>query len=256
MAMHFFHPLVEPLGILWLVLLSAAGFHLVRKQWRAVVAPLAGALLISLMGSTWFSSGLLATLERPYAGRPVAQVPAADAVIVLGGWAAPSPWAVYGADFGGTVDRLLVAVELMRQGKAPTLVLGGGGSQRGEQIVPENQPVKAWLNAWQAVAQPIQCLPPCANTRQEALLTGALARTNGWRRVILVTSAAHLKRATAAFRKAGVEVIPVGADFVGMTRLSAGGVLQPLPQEEDFEALRVYLREVVAGWVYRWRGWM
>lgn len=254
--MRFFHPLVEPLGILWLVLLGAAGFHLWKKQWRAAIAPVAGALLISLMGNTWFSSGLLASLERPYAGKSPAQVQPADAVIVLGGWATPSRWAVYGAEFEGAVDRLLVAVELMRQGKAPTLVLAGGGSRRDGAIIPENQPVKGWLSAWQVVTQPIHCLPPCANTRQEALLTGALARTNGWRRVILVSSAAHLKRASAAFRKAGVEVEPVGADFAGMTRLDAERAFQLLPQWEDFEALRSYLREVVGGWVYRWRGWL
>jgi uncharacterized SAM-binding protein YcdF (DUF218 family) len=256
MAMRFFHPLVDPIGLLWLVLLSAAGWHLWKKQWRAAIAPVAGALLTWLMGNTWVSSGLLASLERPYAGKSLAQVQPADAVIVLGGWATPSRWAVYGAEFGGAVDRLLVAVELMRQGKAPALVLAGGKATHDGQIIPENQPVQAWLRAWKVVPQPIHCLPPCANTREEALQAGAWARTNGWRRVILVTSAAHLKRASAAFRKAGVEVEPVGADFVGMTRLDAERAFQPLPQWEDFEALGSYLREVVGGWVYRWRGWL
>jgi uncharacterized SAM-binding protein YcdF (DUF218 family) len=52
------------------------------------------------------------------------------------------------------------------------------------------------------------------NTAENARLTAAILRQRGWTEgVVLVTSATHLPRSAAYFRKEGVEVIPVGCKY-------------------------------------------
>jgi uncharacterized SAM-binding protein YcdF (DUF218 family) len=51
------------------------------------------------------------------------------------------------------------------------------------------------------------------DTRENALYVKRICGTLGCERVILVTSAFHMRRATAVFRKAGLKVTPYPADF-------------------------------------------
>jgi hypothetical protein len=54
----------------------------------------------------------------------------------------------------------------------------------------------------------------CRNTREEAERFRESAREHGWRRILLVTSATHMRRAVATFETAGFEVIPVPCNFI------------------------------------------
>ena len=48
---------------------------------------------------------------------------------------------------------------------------------------------------------------PVSNTHDEAVAVAMLARQRGWGQIILVTHPWHMRRAAAAFEKAGVRVI-------------------------------------------------
>jgi uncharacterized SAM-binding protein YcdF (DUF218 family) len=256
MSSQLFHPLADPLDWVWLFLVLAALYYLWKRQWSAILAPALAAALLSLAGSTWFSSGLLASLERPYAGRPRAEASTADAVVVLGSWARLAAAGDFKMDLGESVDRLITGVELVRQHKARALVLAGGGRRVGGQLLPENRPVEQWLASWQVLPGPIHVLPPSQNTREEALHLKTLIEQQRWRHVFLVTSASHLRRAEATFRAAGVPVTAVGSDFVGMARLETPRPFSPFPRPEELQALAQYLHEIIGWWYYRARGWV
>lgn len=53
------------------------------------------------------------------------------------------------------------------------------------------------------------------NTRQNAQYSVALARRRGWTRLVVVTSAVHMRRSLAEFRRAGVEPVAAPVDFLG-----------------------------------------
>ncbi|MBI2928626.1 MAG: YdcF family protein [Verrucomicrobia bacterium] len=252
----FFSLLLDPISVLWLLLLLAAVVHLWKRQFRAALVPAVVAGLLSLTGCTWFSAGLLASLERPYARQTLTDLPAADALVVLGGWSQPSANDAFGLDFQDSVDRLLTAVELMRQGKARALVLAGGGYPVNGQAEAESVRIQQWLAAWRVAPAPIHRLGACRHTRDEAARAKALLDQHGWRRVLLVTSAAHLKRAEAVFKKVGVPVVAVACDFTGLAALETEHRFNPFPRTNDFEALATYLHERVGWWVYRVRGWV
>jgi hypothetical protein len=189
-------------------------------------------------------------------------------------------------------SRLLTAVELVRLGKAKTLVLGGSWPIPGKPGVPSMSVVQDWIVSWGCILQPgdqgrsggetvgqsgggtvgqsgggtvgrfdgatigvVTNLGICIDTHDEAVAFRKLKESQGWHKVILVTSALHMRRSEALFRKQGVEVLPVAADFesYGVPQEYA---FSPFPGQHRFSLLARYLHEKIGWWVYRWRGWV
>lgn len=247
---------LQPIAALWLVLILAALWELRRRRWRSAAGAAGLAAVLYVIGATPLPATLLASLERPYAAVPLPALPAGDAVVMLGGMLAPSRQDVFGFQVDGAADRVITAIEAARQQKGRTLVLGGGVNPH----VPnpgEGELLRRWIVAWNAAPVPVQVLGLCRDTRDEAERARKLADVQGWRRIVLVTSASHMRRAEGTFRRLGFEVICLPCDFEGMTALeNRRRFLSWVPGLRGFEQLERYLREVVGWWMYRWRGWL
>ena len=87
------------------------------------------------------------------------------------------------------------------------------------------------------------------HTRDEAVNAAALAEQHGWKKIALVTSAWHMRRSKALFEQAGLEVVPVGADFPGTYALEHHWTFYPVPWYSGFRMAACYMHEQV-GWVY------
>jgi uncharacterized SAM-binding protein YcdF (DUF218 family) len=247
--------LASPLVLLWLALGAATLLFFAWRQWRAALVGLlltAGLWLAGQPALAWWAA---APLERAYFHATLEAAPAADAVVVLGGCHRPSAADFAGLDLTAGVDRLVAGAELARRGRAPALFVGGDGPP-GTPMAGVSAGVAAWWRAWGLTNFPFATLGPVTNTRDEAVATAALARERGWRRVLLVTSALHLRRAEAAFRAAGVPVAPVACDFQVVRAPGGGPAWSVLPQAEAFQTLGAALHERVGFRVYRWRGWL
>ena len=97
-------------------------------------------------------------------------------------------------------------------------------------------------------------LVPGASERNGLPSSGAAA--HGWRRVLLVSSGYHLARAEAVFRKAGLDVMPAGAEFLGLDGLDGKGSWMVVPRSRGFDLIGYWAHEQV-GWIfYRWKGWV
>ena len=128
----------------------------------------------------------------------------ADAIVVLA---------------GTRLNRPLEGVDLYQAGYAPTIVLTYEVPERA-QIAAETRGVALPVVADEARDVMIKLGVPASaiilperihqNTAQEAQTVHALAREHGWRRVIVVTSPYHLRRAGFAMRReldgTGIEV--------------------------------------------------
>lgn len=147
----------------------------------------------------------------------------AQAIVVLGG----------GGDGAGgmgrdTAERLATGVKLYEEGKAPLLVMTGGGEPT---IVAD-----AMAAAARDAGVPDDAIlveRASHSTLQNALFTGDLTAIDKEAPVIIVTQRYHLPRAWASFRWAGFrEVIKVAADpesgFVLDRELALEGVKWPL----------------------------
>ncbi len=176
--------------------------------------------------------------------------------VMLGGGVRPSKHEAFGLDLTAAGDRMVMAVELVRRGKAPNLVLGGGAHRVNEQERVEADLMKRWLETWNIVQAPIFSLGGCANTRDEAVRTAALAREQGWKRVVLVTSAYHMRRARAVFLTEGVSVVCVPSDFQTEVSVETEDSIQLVPRHAGFYKMSLFFHEHIGWAMYRKRGWI
>jgi uncharacterized SAM-binding protein YcdF (DUF218 family) len=92
------------------------------------------------------------------------------------------------------------------------------------------------------------------NTHENALFSHRLLAGRGIGRIILVTSATHMPRAAAAYRKAGFDLVAAPADFqTGWQEPSA--IFRWMPQAEAIFKSSKAIHEWLGLWVYRFRGW-
>ena len=255
-----FSLLVQPLGMVWLLLIGFAAWFLKKKRKRSAGLLAGIAALMSLFGSMWFPQWLMSSLERPYAGITLANLPACDAVVMLGGTHRPSQHDTFGLDLTPCADRIVTAVELIRLGKGRALVLGGNSYAVGGERRPDAELLKNWLATWRVSEAPVITLGMNQNTREEALAVATLVMERKWDRVILVTSAFHMRRAEATFQKAGVAVVCAPCDFQSLLgegyAKPAWFTRNPIPRIDGFMMLGLYLHEQLGFCVYRLRGWV
>lgn len=247
---------IEPFGLAWLGFTALLVLFIRRRRAREAVLLGVPWLLLTLVVCTALPSWLVSTLERQWTGVDLGALPAADAVVSLGGAGQPSVLEPTGFHFTRGADRLMTSAELMRRGKAPVLVLGGGGYRREDGWGSEADAAKRWMDAWGVAKTPAISLGVCADTHDEAVKTAVLVKEHGWRSIILVTSASHMRRAAATFRKAGLSVTCAPCNYI--SALSRGEPVDWIhaPHPAGAELFGVWFHEVLGSWLYRWRGWL
>jgi len=203
---------ISPLGTSLLLGLLALLLARLRRP-RAAFATGASALLWLWLWSTPGAAFLLrASLESRHPALPAARLPAADAIVVLGGSIAPPTRPGGKIDLGNGADRVLFAAQLYHAGRAPLLVLSGG-SDPARSAYPEAEAMRVFLRYLDVPDGAMLLEARSRNTRQNARFTAELLRVRRIERVLLVTSALHMERALREFRRAGLQAIPAPTDF-------------------------------------------
>lgn len=243
-------PLGAALAAMLLVLL--VGIFVGGRFSRASIA----VLLLSLWATSTplFASLSLRTLERGYPVRPVADIPTADVLIVLGGGIRPPNSSNPFPDFGDSSDRLVHALRLWKAGKAPKLLLVGGGNGWGSDVGSEGSAMAAVLEDFGIDEGGLLVEGESRNTFENALYAKQIWDREGFRTGLLVTSATHMPRAHAVFMQRGFAVTPVSID----ARSGAFDTIFPLSLLPDVRALEqvTYVwKEWLGLWVYQLRGW-
>jgi uncharacterized SAM-binding protein YcdF (DUF218 family) len=243
--------LLEPLT--WALLLLVAGALLRRRArlaWALVL--LAGVELV-----TWslpaVGDALLRYAEST-APRTWRDGEPYDVVIVLGGVTeARAPWMDDGQDLSGAAERVTRALELLRHGQARQVLLSGGlySPAPGEQ--PEAEQLGAMLRAWGVEPERIVVESSSRITRENAVESARIVAAHGWRRLLLVTSAAHMPRALGCFHRVGLRPDALPVDYRG----GAPGQLslhEWWPRAADLDRSTLAQRELAGRVVYRVRG--
>jgi len=143
------------------------------------------------------------------------------------------------------------AVALYKAGKAPLVLLSGGGPQGARS---EAEQMRDHLELMGVPAAAMLLEQDSRNTYQNALYSAALLKQRGIDRILLVTSAFHMRRAEQLFSLQGLEVIPAPTDY---QRLAGSSVLVPLvPLAGNLARSTYALHEHLGYWAYRYRGWL
>lgn len=232
------------------ILCTLAAFALRRRR--------AGfALGIATLALTWFTCSWFgaAWLAAPLEGRFVALDPAApdphgaEAIVVLaGGRSTGAP--EYGGDTvkSTTLVRLRYGVRLHRKTGLPLLFSGG---VVGDEALAEAALMAAAAREEFGVA-PRFVETESRNTAGNARHSAELLTAAGIRRVLLVTHANHMLRATRAFEHYGLEVVPAPTRYVNRDTgpLELGDFL---PDGRALVFARMALHERLGVLWYRWR---
>ena len=246
----------QPLSLIWLLL----GIWLLRVIWSrrgtGLWMPATSWLLLTIISCTPLASVLLAGLEGQNPKVELSQLPAADAILCLGGGAEPSLSEPTGFHLKTGADRLSTALTLAAAGKAPLLILGGGGYPHQGKTFSEADAVRDYLAKHVPLKTELHSVGVCSDTHDESLKVAALMRQRGLKRLLLVTSASHMPRTLAVFRKTDVQVIPVPCNY--QSSLNHLGELQWLhwPSYHGFEIFSFWVHENIGHYVYLWRGWI
>ena len=243
---------LDPLAVLWALMLALTIRRLFKGSVRArkLVILL---LLVPILEGCRVSARLVASLEAPLRNRSdslfATETAGCRAVVVCGGMLQSSPDDFSGANYSDSVDRFLTGVSMARHLHCP-LVLGGGLA--GGELEPVF--LRRWAAAWNLTDLDVRDLGVCRDTRDEAASAAAMGKKLGWTRVLLVSSAWHLPRAAATFRRSGLEVAPYGCDFEGTSALEQG-TFKFLPSCASASLWRCWITELAGLLYYRCRGW-
>ena len=244
-------PLVlVPLGLsLILLLVGLIG----RWRWPVITA----VVLLWLFSLGLVSQALWRWLEVPWQRKLAANAVCADAIVVLSGGRHPAPGAAKVSEWHDP-DRFLAGVDLYWLGKAPRLLFTGGTSPFMPGQPPEGQ---RYLEEAQQLGIPIEAMqssPPVVNTAQEAVAIRKLLQWSDCApdspRILLVTSAFHMRRAQRLFERQGLTVMPFPVDFQARGQWAGSLWRDPtqwLPTAGALDGSSRALRELLERLVYR-----
>jgi uncharacterized SAM-binding protein YcdF (DUF218 family) len=247
---------LEPVGVVWVCLGLLAICLWIRRQKRFALSAAGIFAFVTVVGSTPVPDWLLESLERPYAGVRLENLPSADAIVMLGGGSEPARYEAFHVHLSPAGDRLITAGALLKMGKSTALMLGGGGAKLDGRMRAEAEGVRDLLAAWGIPAESMIPLDFNGDTHDEALHARAVANAHGWNRILLVTSANHMRRAAAVFRRQGFDVIPVPCNFLTTLSTAPGPFLVSVPRYDGFVKVAIWLHEEAGWWIYRKRGWI
>jgi len=234
----------------WAFLLLGAAVVWRRRPAAPWLAAAAGGVLWLFSaepvadGLTWLAESGIRSTMRPDVTY--------DAAIVLGGGIDPVASKETGeTELGPAGDRVVKGFELFHAGRVRNLLLSAGGPRPEEPV--EADFAAALYRRLGVPAEAIVLERESRNTRENAKNSARIVRERGWRTLLLVTSAMHMPRAEASFRRAGMEVdvLPVdhqfGRDHFGIGKL--------LPRSAALDRSTWVLRELAGRLVYRAAGY-
>jgi uncharacterized SAM-binding protein YcdF (DUF218 family)/glycosyltransferase involved in cell wall biosynthesis len=202
-----------------------------RRTAEGVVALVVAYLLLFQTPLVWMLASPLQVAEAPRA---------ADAIVVFAGGVGES-----GEAGGGYQERVKQAVDLYRAGYAPRMIFSSGFVF----AFQEAEVMRGLAVANGVPAEAIVLETQARNTKENVTLSHSLLAQRGWRRILLVSSPFHMRRATMVWKKLAPDVDVVAT---------------PVPQSQFYAhdrgasltQIRGLAQEYAAIVLYWWRGWV
>ncbi len=242
--------LIYPLTLC--LLLVPVGLVLRRRWPRLGLACCVSALGWLLLWSLPVPTFLLGeSLEQQYPQVAAAELPMVDAIVVLGGGVDADE---HGINLQAGADRVWFGATLFHAGRAPLVILSGGSAEELGVVRPEAPAMAAFIKNLGVPEAALVLESGSRTTRENAINTRPLLQARGARRILLVTSARHMPRALATFRKLGIDAIAAPTDFEASPP-RGNWFLRWMPDSLMLDRSSRALKEYIGLWAYRMSGW-
>lgn len=226
-------------------------------------------LLLLICGNKFPGNYLIHELESAY--EPYSGGEKAGAIVVLGGATESKAWPRQSVELNGAADRIFYGSDLLLNGSGDLLLLGGSYLDwldgqtvvDGEVSSPASEMAEIALRLG-VPREKILIQNRSVNTYEEAVEDAKLLKERGISKIILVSSATHMRRAVPLFEKQGLEVIPAPVDYSfsdeqwkDFTHISwENAYTWILPSAGNIRTLENAFKEYLGYFVYHLRGWL
>jgi uncharacterized SAM-binding protein YcdF (DUF218 family) len=245
---------VYPLGFAFSMVVFALIMFRLQKTKLAYVAAIAALLVLYVSSITPVSTWIVGSLEsRHKAVRPGSVK--ADAIVVLGGPGRPKKGARQFIEFGESGERIFDGIRWWKSGASPVVITSGGGIDFIQKDQKEGEDLKNLMIEFGVPKSAILAENAARNTYENALYVRALMIEKGMSlRVILVTSAIHMPRSLAIFKKAGFDAVPAPCDFIAEPYQA--NWFSFLPKSDNINLTTQALKEYIGIVTYKMLGWL
>jgi uncharacterized SAM-binding protein YcdF (DUF218 family) len=244
-----------PVGLTLLLVLIGGLGALFNFRWLALSSVGTAMTVLWICSTPVFANWAIISLERQYPARTIVETPDADVAIVLGGaLGQPLPPRVE-VDLSGAADRVLHAARLYRARKVKRILVTAGNLPWDRAVKPEAELIKELLVEWGVASEAIELATGSRNTYENALEIKHMWEARGFKSALLVTSATHMPRAMAVFRRAGLPVIASTTDVLVVDGDQAD-LFKWLPDASALSATTNAAKEWMGLLTYRIRGYL
>ena len=247
----------NPVALSIVLLILAAALSKRRKlsmgcMWAAVA-------VLFVCGNEQVVAIFARNLESRYPAPEM--IPKSDCIVVLGGGTLSRIPPRSTVEVNEAGNRVLYGAHLFRQGKAPKIICTGAGQSGSINQRSEAADMAELLMMLGVPEEAIITETKARNTHEHAVNLCQLLAAQQFKHVLLVTSAMHMPRSLAVFRRfcPNIEFIAAPTDFRSAARGVAGWYNQlchfvPTPRNllDCSDALHEYFGIVY----YRFRGWL
>jgi uncharacterized SAM-binding protein YcdF (DUF218 family) len=201
--------LVYPLSLGMLLLLGAVLSGALGRRGLSWLLTLLGFLVIYFPSTEFGSEALMQPLEGRHPAFSPEELPAADAIVLLGGASNGPARFGRGGDLNAAADRVMFAAELYFSGKAPIILISGGSA---DSMPAEAELLAQQLQALQIPRKQLLLETQSRTTYDNAVMGGEMLKNAGLKHILLVTSGAHMRRSLALFENQGLQVTAAATD--------------------------------------------
>jgi uncharacterized SAM-binding protein YcdF (DUF218 family) len=232
-----------PLGFVIILLTLSALF--MRKRLGACVVILAALIYVLSISPT--AALFMRPLEDAYKPASLAEVNTCDAYVVLGGGITENVPDIDGKGALGAyaLPRVVTAYRLYMRAKKPIIFSGGKIFNR----EPEAEIAKRLLISLGVPPHHIITEEKSIDTYENAQYVKEIADKNQFKKIVLITSAFHMKRSYLLFNKRFQEIVPYPADY----QISRGSydVLNFLPNSWSLGLVEIAAKEYLGILFYK-----
>lgn len=196
-----------------LIIVMVLGVLLIRRYPRlARIFIVCGLSILYLISIRPISDALIRPLESSFPPLKVSSINSVNAIVVLAGGAADLSWAGIGPKPSRvSLSRLVYGMTLCKQISGAKLIVSGGS---GDPQNPDISEADAMKDVAVSLGVPAADIIIENRSRNTIESVKALKGFIGERKTILITSAYHMKRSAAMFRKMGMNVVPAPTDYM------------------------------------------
>lgn len=178
-----------------------------------------------------------------------------DVVVLLGGIGDERVFSERGQpSMNDSVERLLATWRLLVEGRARVAIVSGGAESPDLAEFSEAKMLAGQMEAWGIEPSRLIVEAEAKNTRENAVFSERIAKQRGFEKVLVVTSAYHMRRARECFAAVGMNVDTLAVDFrahAGETHGSDAWIPRAMFLSESVKMLR----EMAGLYIYRFQGY-